>query len=364
MDRHIVPGIEAKHAAEAHREDLKIQDEYGCRCMTYWVDEERGYAFCLIDAPNIKAVHEMHNRAHGLIPHEIIQVNSHVIEAFMGRMEDPIGWNDPDDPTLKVFNDPAFRVILVAQITDQYLLQHRLGKEKAGDLISLHNDIIRNQIKQFEGSEVELGGSDFIVSFVSVSQAIQCAQAILTSLHIATEMLGFKIAIHAGIPVTKNNEIFGDVIQLARGLCSFDIENRTFITSVIRELSRSEHHTIFDTSKTRFTSSTEESFLELLFQVLNDFYSEANFGVPDFGSKMSMSKSKLYRTCTTVLDKSPNSILRDFRLNKSLDFLKSGLNISQSSFQSGFSSPSYFSKCFQERFELLPLQYQKQVTDS
>ena len=41
MDRHIVPGIEAKHAAQAHREDLKIQDEYGCRCMTYWVDEER-----------------------------------------------------------------------------------------------------------------------------------------------------------------------------------------------------------------------------------------------------------------------------------------------------------------------------------
>ena len=69
MDRHIVPGIEAKHAAEAHREDLKIQDEYGCRCMTYWVDEDRGSAFCLIDAPDIESVKKMHDRAHGLMPH-------------------------------------------------------------------------------------------------------------------------------------------------------------------------------------------------------------------------------------------------------------------------------------------------------
>ena len=34
MDLHVVPGIEAEHAAEAHQEDLKIQDAHGCRCFT------------------------------------------------------------------------------------------------------------------------------------------------------------------------------------------------------------------------------------------------------------------------------------------------------------------------------------------
>ncbi|NNE76163.1 MAG: DUF4242 domain-containing protein, partial [Pricia sp.] len=67
MDSHIVPGIEAKHAAEGHLKDLAIQNQFGCRNMTYWIDEERGRVFCLIDAPNEEAVRQMHNHAHGLV---------------------------------------------------------------------------------------------------------------------------------------------------------------------------------------------------------------------------------------------------------------------------------------------------------
>lgn len=111
MDLHIVPGITAKDAAEAHREDIKIQDDYGCRCMTYWVDEDRDSAFCLIDAPDKEAVRKMHDRAHGLIPHEIIQVNSNVVDAFLGRIQDPETFDELASPDIKVFNDPAFRII-------------------------------------------------------------------------------------------------------------------------------------------------------------------------------------------------------------------------------------------------------------
>ena len=51
MDVHIVPGVKSKDVAEAHRLDLLHQDEYGCKCMTYWIDEGRESIFCLIDAP-------------------------------------------------------------------------------------------------------------------------------------------------------------------------------------------------------------------------------------------------------------------------------------------------------------------------
>ena len=62
MDVHIVPGVKAKDVAEAHRKDLLHQEEYGCKCMTYWIDEERENIFCLIDAPNKEAVEEMHSK--------------------------------------------------------------------------------------------------------------------------------------------------------------------------------------------------------------------------------------------------------------------------------------------------------------
>jgi hypothetical protein len=67
MDLHIVPGITAKGAAEAHLQDLLVQAQYNCTCMTYWVDESKNSAFCLIDAPNPEAVKELHNKAHGLM---------------------------------------------------------------------------------------------------------------------------------------------------------------------------------------------------------------------------------------------------------------------------------------------------------
>ena len=38
MDVHIVPGVKARNVAEAHMHDLIHQEEYGCKCMTYWID--------------------------------------------------------------------------------------------------------------------------------------------------------------------------------------------------------------------------------------------------------------------------------------------------------------------------------------
>ena len=92
MDRHDLAAVTAKDVAEAHREDLKIQDNYNCKGLTYWFDEKRGTAFCLVEAPNADCVKEMHDQAHGLIPHQIIEVESNVVNAFLGRIEDNSMW--------------------------------------------------------------------------------------------------------------------------------------------------------------------------------------------------------------------------------------------------------------------------------
>src|SRR4029078_1752035 len=129
MDVHIVPGIKARDVAEAHRKDILLQEEHQCKCMTYWIDEERANVFCLIDAPNKEAVAEMHHRAHGLIPNKIIEVNSNIVESFLGRIYDPKEAVTTDDG-LKIFADKSFRVIMVTTTGDPVLLEHQLGKEK------------------------------------------------------------------------------------------------------------------------------------------------------------------------------------------------------------------------------------------
>src|SRR5580692_3151858 len=133
MDIHHVPGIEAIDLAEAHRKDMLIQAQYQCKCMTYWVDLDRGVAFCLIEAPDKSTVEEMHRKSHGLVPNKIIEVKNDLVESFLGRI------HDPEDAAisgsgLKVFSETALRVLLVTDMTDPVLLRNELGVEKANDL--------------------------------------------------------------------------------------------------------------------------------------------------------------------------------------------------------------------------------------
>ena len=79
MDRHDVPEtVTAETVAHIHQEDLKLQDKFGCRVLTYWYDELRKNAFCLIEAPNAKAIEELHSEAHGQILNSIIEVNANI----------------------------------------------------------------------------------------------------------------------------------------------------------------------------------------------------------------------------------------------------------------------------------------------
>jgi AraC-like DNA-binding protein len=75
---------------------------------------------------------------------------------------------------------------------------------------------------------------------------------------------------------------------------------------------------------------------------------------------MSTSKPQLYRKSKATTGMSPNELLREYRLLQALDVLRNeDRNISQTTFDTGFSSPSYFTKCFQKRFGLQPLAYLK-----
>jgi hypothetical protein len=96
-----------------HQNDLEIQDQFGCRGLTYWFDEKRQAAFCLIEAPDENAIREMHKHAHGQVPHQLIEVDPVVVEAFLGRVGDP---EKMQEHGLHIIRDPAFRIIMVVDI--------------------------------------------------------------------------------------------------------------------------------------------------------------------------------------------------------------------------------------------------------
>jgi len=357
MDVHIVPGVKARDVAEAHRKDLLHQEEYECKCMTYWIDEQRETIFCLIDAPNKQAVEEMHGKAHGLIPNRIIEVSDALVESFLGRIYDPADVKASSDG-LKIFSDPSFRILLLTKVTDPVLLRHKLGSEQADELLDLHNHIIRRNLVLCGGREVEHEGNGFIISFYSASKAASCASSIvaeLSSAHAAA--IGFKIGLNAGEPVEKSNRLFGDTIQLASYLCEIAGEHRIAITNSVKDLIAKDH---LQNRGVHFFSLSpqDERLLELLFNKLEENWQDADFDISEYCQSTAMSKSQLYRKTMMLTGSSPNSLLKEFRLEKAKASMKQQRHtIAQITFDSGFTSASYFTKCFKKKYGLLPMAY-------
>jgi AraC-like DNA-binding protein len=357
MDIHQVPGAEARDLAEAHSKDLLIQDEFQCKCITYWLDESRGSAFCLIEAPNASAVTEIHRKSHGFVPNKVIEVRNDIVESFLGRIHDPEDAVVLDNG-LKMINDPAFRFLLVTDITDPVILKSKLGAEKTNEWLNRQNKIIRKEISAHKGREVEYAGTGFIVSFSSAEQAVQSALAILQGLAAAERSAtGFKIAIHAGEPISKSDQLFGDIIQLAKYLCTVSNHDQIVISTTVKELLARDF--FMDNQEHILTPAPQdETLMESLFNILEKNWQDSDFTIEHFCRKMSMSKSQLYRKTTTLWNLAPNALLQEFRLIKAKGLLKnhSG-NIAQTTFDSGFTSPSYFTKCFKKKFGLLPAGY-------
>jgi AraC-like DNA-binding protein len=357
MDVHNVPGVEALDVAEAHRKDMLIQHDYHCKGMTYWIDEAKGLAFCLIEAPNKQMVEEMHRHAHGLIPSKIIEVKNEVVESFLGRIQDPEE-TTLSDTGLKVFSDAAFRILLVMDFTDPILLQHLLGAEKADDLLKKQNNIVRQELAAHGGREVEYAATGIIGSFSSAVNAISCALNIQKNLSNADRNLsGLKIVINAGEPIEKSDAIFGDTIQLALYLCTIHNNQQVILTSTVKKLVARDY---FQKNQNHFRtlSPQDEIFVESICRKLEESWQDTEFSIPEFCQAMMMSKSQLYRKTIALWGLSPNILLKEFRLDKAKEILKKQhFNISQTTFDSGFSSPSYFTKCFKKKFNLLPAAY-------
>ena len=78
MDVHTIEGgVSATDVAKAHQADLETQSRYGVSYLRYWVDEEAGKIFCLVDADRAEDASTVHREAHGLVADEIYPVSEH-----------------------------------------------------------------------------------------------------------------------------------------------------------------------------------------------------------------------------------------------------------------------------------------------
>lgn len=359
MDRHDVSEeVTAKNVAQLHQADLKIQDEFNCRGLTYWFDEKRKTAFCLIEAPDEKSIIEMHNYAHGEVPHEVIEVDTNIVESFLGRIEDP---EKARNTELNIINDPAFRLVMVVRI--ELLSLALFNSEIHKKLLKELTFTTRGIIKLFNGREVKNTLDYFLLSFTSVTSAVQCALKIQTQFQQifktpTNTTYKLNIGISCGVPVTSKKSMFEDTIQLSERLCSYTKSAITTSTEV-KVLYKSENQNEFIHNNSIVTlSDSDEKLLTELLEYMEQVWQHNTIKVDDLGKHLGLSRSQLYRKMMEIVGISPNAFLKKYRINQALQLLMlKTKNISEVAFQAGFISPSYFSKCFQDSFNITPSQF-------
>jgi AraC-like DNA-binding protein len=359
MDRHDVSeSVTAENVAQLHREDLKVQDQFGCRGLTYWFDEKRNTAFCLIEAPDEQAIIEMHKHAHGEVSHRVIEVDAGIVESFLGRIEDP---EKSQNTELNIINDPAFRTVMVVMIKPTSL-KHRDSAQYKSALDNF-NDAVLNLAYNHDGNPVQQSRNHFLVSFKSVTSAVHAAFAIQILfgefIHdIKTDKPLLKIGLSAGMPVTEKNSLFEDTIKLAERMGRI-LRGEIIVSSEVKELYDGENQKSFSDEAGLFVlTRADEVFLTQLMDYTDSNWSDMYLKVDDFGKPLGYSKSRFYRKVVELTGDSPNVFIKEYRLNEALVLLnKNNRNVSEVAFETGFSSPSYFSKCFQKRWGLAPSDY-------
>lgn len=99
----------------------------------------------------------------------------------------------------------------------------------------------------------------------------------------------------------------------------------------------------------------DKVFVARLREIIKENLSDSEFSVESIGPMIGLSRVQLYRKVKALTGSSVVDLIRKARLTKAKQLLEStGRNISEVAYEVGFSSPSYFSKCFKDEFGVKP----------
>lgn len=340
---------------EGHSADLAVQDKYNVKYHQFWVNQKAGSVFCLIEGPDKENCVAVHREAHGDVACNIVKVERETLKLFMG--ENPQldhGLVRGKDGTV----DPGYRFVLVVDIRGNAGIMSpkdykplRLPEEARK---AVHKHVSRNG-----GKMVHLEQLDYMTAvFDHATDSARCAIEIYKELAEKSREyekpdwdLNFKMGLSGGQPLTEKTGFFERILNMVQRLI-FIAEDREIIASnLVEKMNRNRNAD----ERIRFISTTDEQFLLKLFDAVENNISDSSFSVSKLSRYAGVSRSQLYRKLKSIAGCPPNRFIRNIRMQKALHLImEEQYNISEVSLMVGYNSPSYFSKCFHQKYGVTP----------
>ena len=114
--------------------------------------------------------------------------------------------------------------------------------------------------------------------------------------------------------------------------------------------------------KKESVTEIDQSFMSKFKKIIEDNLIDSDLNIDNIGKNLGLSRVQLYRKIKSLTNYAPNELVRIIRLKAAeQQFINSEKTISEVAYETGFSSPSYFTKCFKEYYNESPTDFIKRV---
>lgn len=133
-----------------------------------------------------------------------------------------------------------------------------------------------------------------------------------------------------------------------------------------REIQQRDYaYSPFSDLRTTVHNRLDEEFMDRCTEIILNNIENPQFSVNTLAQELNMSRTSLFTKIKGIIGMTPNDFIKTTRLKKACKMMIEGeYRITEIGFLVGFSSSSYFAKCFQKQFGMLPTEFLKQSKDS
>jgi class 3 adenylate cyclase len=146
------------------------------------------------------------------------------------------------------------RIVLFTDLVGHTEMMQRLGDAAGRDVLREHERITRDLLVAHGGTELKTEGDSFMISFDSVTAAVDCAIALQRAFaarnDTAAEHLNVRIGLNAGEPVEEDGDLFGSSVIIAARVAAHAAAGEILIPEPLRHLLAGKSYVYADRGET------------------------------------------------------------------------------------------------------------------
>lgn len=259
----------------------------------------------------------------------------------------------PDEPIKKQYavmvvdDNPEILDFLSKILSEEYFVISASSGEEALLILEKNNiDLIISDVMMEEMDGFELCGkikTDINISHVPV---------ILLTAKTDTESKIKGLESGADAYIEKPFSPFHLKAQLRNLLKKREKQQKTYASTPLSDLHSAVHNKL------------DEEFMNKCTDIILNNIEDSEFSVSTLAQELGMSRTSVFTKIKGIIGMTPNDFIKITRLKKACRMMVEGeYRVTEIGFLVGFSSSSYFAKCFQKQFGMLPTEFLKKAKE-